>query len=53
LLTVTSPWSSPITALTTFNIFFLIDTSKDFVVRRYKVQHALNFLTANNPAFQT
>ena len=29
------------------------DTSKDFVVRRYKVQHALNFLTANNPAFQT
>jgi hypothetical protein len=27
------------------------DTSKDFVVRRYKVQSALNFLKTNNPAF--
>jgi hypothetical protein len=27
------------------------DTSKDFVVRRYKVQNALNFLKTNNPAF--
>jgi hypothetical protein len=27
------------------------DTSKDLVVRRYKVQNALNFLKTNNPAF--
>jgi hypothetical protein len=27
------------------------DTSKYFVVRRYKVQNALNFLKNNNPAF--
>jgi hypothetical protein len=27
------------------------DTSKDFVVRRYKVQNELNFLKTNNPAF--
>ena len=27
------------------------DTSKDFVVRKYKVQNALNFLKTNNPAF--
>ena len=27
------------------------DTSEDFVVRRYKVQNALNFLKISNPAF--
>ena len=28
------------------------DTSKDFVVRRYRVQHALEWLKMNNPAYR-